>query len=275
MLMSAAEVLGTVPGPPDTVFLCGVPISRVTCREALERIESWVEDPGAVCRYVTTPNLDHLVLLRRSEAFRAAYRDASLVTADGWPVITLSRWAGKALPERVAGSDLCPMLCARAASAGRPLRWFLLGGKPGVGQRAADRLQQTWPGVQVVGLASPPIGFESDRLQNDRLIEQINTSGADLLLIGLGAPKQELWIHAHARRLQVPVALCGGASIDFLAGEQTRAPQWMREHKLEWVHRLATNPRRLFWRYLTDAWQFPQILWAERRGRTAVAQSRQ
>jgi N-acetylglucosaminyldiphosphoundecaprenol N-acetyl-beta-D-mannosaminyltransferase len=243
----------------------------VTVLEALAEIERWIAEASGRARYVTTPNLDHLVLLRKNAELREAYRHASLVTADGWPVVSLARWLGDPLPERVAGSDLCPLLCARAAAARRTLKLFLLGGKPGVADRAAARLQADYPGVIVVGTASPPLGFEKVRQANQLLVEQVNRSGADLLLLGLGAPKQELWIHAHAPQIAVPAVLCGGATIDFLAGEQRRAPHWMREHRLEWVHRLATNPRRLFWRYLTDAWQLPQIYWAESRHRTSVS----
>jgi N-acetylglucosaminyldiphosphoundecaprenol N-acetyl-beta-D-mannosaminyltransferase len=140
-----------------------------------------------------------------------------------------------------------------------------LGGAAGVGQRAAERIEATWPGIEVVGVASPPIGFERDPQQNAELVADINTREPDLLLVGLGAPKQELWIHQHHRELTPCMALCIGATIDFLAGERSRAPRWMRRVGLEWLFRILLEPRRLGGRYARDAWEFPQLFWREWR----------
>ncbi|HEV3339015.1 MAG TPA: WecB/TagA/CpsF family glycosyltransferase, partial [Pirellulales bacterium] len=136
-------------------------------------------------------------------------------------------------------------------------------GAPGVGQRAAAQMAAVWPGVKVVGIASPPLGFERDVEINRNLVAEINSCQPDLLLIGLGAPKQELWIHGHCEALAVPVALCIGATIDFLAGHRSRAPRWMRRSGLEWLYRVIREPRRLAGRYARDAWQFPRLLWRE------------
>jgi N-acetylglucosaminyldiphosphoundecaprenol N-acetyl-beta-D-mannosaminyltransferase len=147
-----------------------------------------------------------------------------------------------------------------------PLRVFLLGAAPGVAQRAAENIHEHWPNVDVVGIYSPPLGFETDPAENNRILKMIAEADPQLLLIGLGAPKQELWVERHANQLQARVALCVGATIDFLAGEKARSPLWMRRMGLEWFHRLATEPSRLAKRYLRDAWIFPQLVWREWRG---------
>lgn len=247
---------------PARVSLFGIEIDSVTADQALGRIRRWVREPRWDCRYIVTPNIDHVVLLQEHAALRAAYRDAALVLADGWPVVTASRLLGRPLPERVAGSDLVPALL-HIATASTPLRLFLLGAAPGVGLRAAAKIKRVHPHVEIVGVDSPPLGFERSAEENHRLVELIRRAEPDLLVVGLGAPKQELWVHRHRERLHAKVALCVGATIDFLAGEKTRAPHWLQQARLEWLHRLLSEPRRLGPRYARDAWLFPQLVWRE------------
>jgi N-acetylglucosaminyldiphosphoundecaprenol N-acetyl-beta-D-mannosaminyltransferase len=204
-------------------------------------------------------------MYQENEALRASYASASLILADGLPVVLASRLLGRALPERVAGSDLAPAVFKHAADAARPLRVFLLGAAAGVADRAAENIVARWRNVRIVGVLSPPLGFERNEQENQRILEAVAEAQPDLLILGLGAPKQELWMHAHADRLQAKVALCVGATIDFLAGEKRRAPRWMRRIGLEWFHRLASEPGRLAKRYLRDAWVFPQLVWRDWR----------
>jgi N-acetylglucosaminyldiphosphoundecaprenol N-acetyl-beta-D-mannosaminyltransferase len=240
-------------------------------RETVDVVLGWTrEAPDGACRYVVTPNVDHAVIFQTNEQLRAAYAAASLVLADGAPVVVASRLLRRALPERVPGSDLAPALFKRAAAefpdTGKPLRVFLLGAGPGVAERAATNIAARWPGVEVVGTLSPPLGFERDHAENERILAAIAAVQPDLLLVGVGAPKQELWTHAHASQIEAKAALCIGATIDFLAGEKQRAPRWMRRLGIEWLHRLSTEPRRLAKRYLRDAWIFPRLVWREWRG---------
>jgi N-acetylglucosaminyldiphosphoundecaprenol N-acetyl-beta-D-mannosaminyltransferase len=209
-----------------------------------------------------TPNVDHAVLFNRRADLRAAYRDASLVLADGTPLVWAARLLKQSLPERVAGSDLVPRLFAGANTA---LRVLLLGAEPGVADLAASRIAREWPNVRVVGTYSPPLGFEKDPAENARILEIVTNARPDLVVVGLGAPKQELWVHRHHQRLQAKVVICAGATIDFLAGHRRRSPVWMRQLGLEWIHRLCTEPRRLVFRYLRDAWVFPQLVWQQWR----------
>jgi len=250
------------------ISMFGMKIDAIDMATAVETIALWCAGPRAQrCRYVVTPNVDHTVMIQTDVPLQKSYQGASLVLADGAPVVMVSRWLRKSLPERVAGSDLVPALlksasrCSKAAA--KPLRVFLLGAGPGVADRAAQVIHKRWPGAQVVGTLSPPLGFEHEEAENERILRAVAACQPDLVLIGLGAPKQELWIARHADRLEAKVALCIGATIDFLAGEKSRAPRLLQKLGLEWVHRVATEPTRLARRYARDAWIFPQLVWQE------------
>ncbi len=242
----------------------GVDIDVVNMDEAVAQIIEWATDEAVKCRYVVTPNVDHAVMLQENEALRNVYDSASLILADGFPIIVASKLLKKPLPERVAGSELVPKIFA-AATPSAPLSIYLLGAAEGVADRAAEIIHATWPNVAVTGTYSPPMGFENDENENRRIIEKIAEVQPDILVVGLGAPKQELWIHRHFEQLPTKVALCVGATIDFLAGEKPQAPVWMRRSGLEWVHRMLSEPKRLVKRYARDAWVFPQLVWKEYR----------
>jgi N-acetylglucosaminyldiphosphoundecaprenol N-acetyl-beta-D-mannosaminyltransferase len=249
------------------IRLFGMNIDRINLHQAAQRVLDWTrQDASDGCRYVVTPNVDHAVMFQHRSDLRAAYDAAAMVLADGAPLVAVSRLLGRRLPERVAGSDLVPKVLTMAAERRQaPLRVFLLGAGPGVAERAAKRIHGRWPGVEVVGTHCPPLGFENDPTENNRALEAVAAASPDLLIVGLGAPKQELWVHRHRGQIQARVALCAGATIDFLAGEKKRSPVWMRHVGLEWAHRLMTEPGRLAGRYARDAWVFPQLIWREWR----------
>ncbi len=242
------------------VRLFGFQIDAVVMREAVERLTQWIDNPDGTCRYVVTPNADHAVMYQEHAGLREAYAGASLVLADGMPLVVAARLLRRRLPQRVAGSDLVPTLFQSIGHADRPLKVFLLGAGPGVADRAARNIALRWPNVHVVGTHCPPLGFEREERENERILEHIAATRPDVLIVGLGAPKQELWVHAHREQIRATVAVCAGASIDFLAGEKRRAPVWMRHAGLEWLHRLASEPGRLWQRYMRDAWIFPQLV---------------
>lgn len=252
------------PSPESRVGLFGVAIDAIRMEEAVRRVFGWIDGPREACRYVVTPNADHTVMLQEHRGLRDAYLDADMVLADGFPVILASRLLGRRLPERVAGSDLVPALFD-AADPERPLRTFLLGAAPGVAARAAERIEAVSKGVDIVDTYSPPVGFEHDEIEQERILARVRNANPDILVIGLGAPKQELWVHENREKIAAPVALCVGATIDFLAGERTRAPKWLQRLHLEWFYRMLSEPRRLCRRYARDAWIFPQLVWREWR----------
>jgi N-acetylglucosaminyldiphosphoundecaprenol N-acetyl-beta-D-mannosaminyltransferase len=247
-----------------TVRLFGIDMHAVTQTDAVDVILGWIEKRDGTLRFVVTPNVQHAVLFQENAALRHAYGAASLVIVDGAPIVWSSRLFGRPLPERVAGSDIVPALFSRATK-DKPLSAYLLGGAAGVGERAGRAIARDFPHVRVVGIDSPPLGFERDEALDRGVVERIRQARPDLLLVGLGCPKQELWIERHQRDLEVPAALCIGGTIDFLAGEQPRAPQWMRVTGIEWVHRMASDPKRLAPRYASNAVDFPKLLYRQWR----------
>jgi exopolysaccharide biosynthesis WecB/TagA/CpsF family protein len=234
------------------VELFGIRIDNVTMPEALEQVRRLLAGPGR--HIVVTPNVDHVVRLARDEAFRWAYGRASLVVADGMPLIWASRLLGDPLKERVTGSDMVPQVCRLAEEGGYPI--YLLGAMPGVAEEAIRRLRRRHPSLRIVGHYAPPLGFERDAEACADIVRRINLAKPAILLIGLGPAKQEKWIAQHLDVLDIRMAFCIGAGIDFLAGNVERAPRWMQRSGLEWLFRLAREPRRLWRRYLVEDMAF-------------------
>lgn len=252
------------------VSLFNIQVNALSMAETVEIIAAWMSDSNQSCRFVVTPNVDHIVQLDTNQNLQAAYRNAALVVVDGKPVVWAAGLLGRSLPGTVPGSDLVPAIFENAQKEQVPLKVFLLGAMPGVAERAKLNVEKRWPMVQVVGTHSPAFGFEKDTAYSAEICRVVNATNAQLLLVGVGAPKQELWVNAHASQLRVHAALCIGATIDFLAGEKARAPVWMRKLGLEWLHRVCTEPKRLAKRYFVDAIVFPQLIakawWQRRRG---------
>lgn len=247
--------------------LFGIDFDSVTMSEAISEISNWVRTKPRPTQYVVTPNVDHVVMYQKRADLRDAYSTAGLITADGKPVVMASKLVGRGLPECVAGSDLVPKLFDSTQNWSESLRVFMLGAGRGVAERAAQNVHAKWSKVQVVGTYSPPIGFEKNPEENERILRMISDAKPDLLVVGLGAPKQELWVHKNREQIEASATLCVGATIDFLAGEKKRAPVWLRKLSLEWLHRMLSEPKRLGPRYLKDAIHFPQIVFSQwRRG---------
>jgi len=238
----------------------GIDFDPLTMSQAVSEVLSWTDSPEYNCQYVVTPNVDHVVKFQKDQALRASYKEASLVVVDGKPVLWASKIL-KPLPETVPGSDLCPAIFDMAVN--KRVKVFLLGAAEGVAEKAAIEISKRWPWITVCGYYSPPMGFDARSVDNAKAIEMINKEQPDILLVGLGAPKQEIWVQEMQHQLQVKVALCVGASIDFLAGEKARAPKIMRKLGLEWLHRALSEPKRLMGRYLHDAKVFPFIVLKE------------
>jgi N-acetylglucosaminyldiphosphoundecaprenol N-acetyl-beta-D-mannosaminyltransferase len=209
--------------------------------------------------FVVTPNVDHVCLAETHLDLRDAYQGASLSLADGMPLLWLAKLMQVPLPEKISGSDLVAPLMARAAQRG--WRVYLLGGGDGIGEAAAAVLRKQNPGLLIVETASPPLGFEKDPSQNAAVLQAIAKARPDILLVALGCPKQELWMHHNVAHLAPAVALGIGATLDFIAGKVRRAPQWMSKMGLEWLYRLAQEPTRMASRYLVRDRAFVGIAW--------------
>jgi N-acetylglucosaminyldiphosphoundecaprenol N-acetyl-beta-D-mannosaminyltransferase len=211
---------------------------------AVERILAWAHAGEA--RIVCCCNVHSVVTAQREPAFAAALAAADLATPDGAPVAWLMRRRGAAAQQRVSGPDLMQACLARAASEALPVA--LMGATTLTLERLRAELQHRWPALRLVASISPPFRTLS-AAEDAALVDQLRASGARLVFVGLGCPKQELWMAAHRGQLDA-VMLGVGAAFDFLAGTQKRAPPWMRRVGLEWLHRLGQSPLRLGWRYL-------------------------
>ncbi|MDY6993392.1 MAG: WecB/TagA/CpsF family glycosyltransferase, partial [Pseudomonadota bacterium] len=228
-----------------SVEIGGIAIHNLSFAEALERIIALAQQHQA--HYIVTPNTDHMVRLQQDEDFLKVYQGASLVVADGMPLIWASKLLKNPLKERVTGADLLPALCAQAAQRG--LSVYFLGAAPGVAQQAADKLQAQHPQLKVAGLYSPPFGFEREPEECQKIVDYLNQCEPDIVFVGLGSPKQEFWIAHYQAVLKVGVLLGIGAAIAFAAGVEKRAPRVMQKLGLEWLHRLTQDPKRLSQRY--------------------------
>ncbi|MCD2311083.1 WecB/TagA/CpsF family glycosyltransferase [Sulfitobacter pseudonitzschiae] len=187
---------------------------------------------------------------RRDTAYAQAVATADMLLPDGIGVELAGRMTGKRLTANLNGTDLVPALLAQAASMGKSV--YLFGGTPGTAQAAANRLANTIPGLRIAGTRD---GF-AGAADTDAVIHDINDSGADIVLVALGVPMQELWLHANAHRIDAPLTLAVGALFDFLAGTVSRAPKAVRRARMEWVWRLAQEPRRMAKRYLAGNTSF-------------------
>lgn len=201
---------------------------------------------------VFTPNVDHLVKLGKDREFYQVYLEADYRVCDSQLIIYASHFLGDPIQEKVSGSDLFPAFY-RYYAQDSDVKIFLLGGLEGVAEKARHQINRKVGRNMVIGSYSPPFGFESNARECRRIIKMINSSGANVLAVGLGAPKQEKWIVQHRSSLsEISTFFAIGATIDFEAGELRRSPSWMSSAGLEWLYRLLLEPGRLWKRYLVE-----------------------
>lgn len=201
---------------------------------------------------VFTLNPDHVYHLQRNREFYEAYRQADFITSDSKYVYWGLGLIGRPIAEKVSGSDIVPTFCDHHA--GRPdTRVYFLGAAPGIAALAMARTNSRVGRELVIGAHSPSMNFVNDPQEIDTVIGLINASGATVLIVGLGAPKQEIWIQRYREAMPTVRIFMGvGATIDYEAGVVQRAPRWMTRNGLEWVYRMATEPRRYWRRYWRD-----------------------
>ncbi len=211
--------------------------------DTLARIEGWAA--GRESRYVCICNAHSVVTAHRWVGHRQVINGADMATPDGAPVAWMLRRLGFAGQPRVSGPDLMWALCERCAVNGLPVYFY--GSSQDTLDALALRLGQAFPGLRIVGAESPPFRPLADG-EDAKAVDRINRSGAGIVFVSLGCPKQEAWMAAHRGRINA-VMIGVGAAFDFHAGTVRRAPVWMREHGLEWLHRLLSEPRRLWRRY--------------------------
>ncbi|MEM9397241.1 MAG: WecB/TagA/CpsF family glycosyltransferase [Pseudomonadota bacterium] len=263
----------------DFVNSLGIPVDNLTLSSAVARIISMAKAKDGHARLVSTLNVDFLVnslgtalTKPRHPELLDVLRSSDLVTADGFPIIWLSRLLGRPLPERVCGSDMVPAIAEQAAREGLSL--FLLGGAEGVAAKAAATLVAKNPNLKIAGTAAPFVNTSGAALataaeDDERLLAEIHASEADILLVGLGNPKQELWFNRNRSQLKTPVSIGVGGTFEFITGDTRRAPALWRKLNLEWVYRITQDPARLWKRYAVGLCKLSvltaPVLWARIR----------
>lgn len=223
-------------------------IDNLTMQETLQRIDELIQQRKNA--YVVTPNVDHIVQLEHNVELQEVYKNADLILTDGKPLLWIAKGYKTPIKEKISGSDLFPLLCEMCANKG--YKMYFLGAAEGVAVKAAENLKKRYPELQVVGTYSPSFGFENKSEEIDFIYQDIREKQPEVLIVGLGCPKQEKFILNHREKLGVPISLGLGASIDFEAGNVKRAPKWMSDHGFEWLYRLIKEPKRMFKRYIVD-----------------------
>src|ERR1700760_151028 len=233
---------------PYSVAILGVPFHSVTIEEAIGFIEEKVDEGGF--HQIATANVDFLMNSMQDKELQKILFSCDLIVPDGMPVLWAAKLLGASLKERVCGVDLVPQLaklCVR-----RHFSMFLLGASEKVSARAEENLKQRFPGLRIAGGYSPPVQ-PLEMMNHQEILDRIAAAKPDILLVAFGNPKQEKWLAMHRDQLNVPVCIGVGGSLDCVAGAVPRAPQWMRSSGLEWLYRVAQEPRRLLHRYVHDA----------------------
>jgi N-acetylglucosaminyldiphosphoundecaprenol N-acetyl-beta-D-mannosaminyltransferase len=247
--------------PIPRINILGVGISALTLAQATAQIAAWIENRA--CQYVSVCTVHTLMECQRDETMRHAVNGAGLATPDGMPLVWLSRWRSRAAVSRVYGPDL--MLALAQLSLEQGYTHYFYGGAAGVPQLLAETLQTRLPGLKVAGAYSPPFRPLTPSEEAD-MIEQINGAAPDIVWVGLGTPKQDLWMAAHRQQLTAPVLIGVGAAFDFHTGRIPQAPRWMQQAGLEWSFRLWQEPKRLWYRYLVYNPLFVLLVFAQTLG---------
>ncbi len=236
----------TLPEPPMTVLL-GLPFHDITLEETLAYCAAAMH--GKEPSYLVTANVDFTTQAYEDPDLKKIVFFADRVVCDGMPLVWLSKWFGHPLRERVAGSDMVPKLLEICGKERHSV--FFFGSDLNTLEEAKIIVEKRYPGLKVVGIDSPPFGAVVE-WDNDALCAKMRASGAQLLLVCLGCPKQERWIFAHYKEAGIPLSIGVGASLDFITGKQKRAPRWMQKVGMEWFWRMASSPKRLVKRYSKD-----------------------
>jgi N-acetylglucosaminyldiphosphoundecaprenol N-acetyl-beta-D-mannosaminyltransferase len=229
-----------------------VRVDSIQIPDAIDRIEWWIRNRDR-CRYVAVTGMHGITEAQYDASLRKILNSADLVVPDGMPLVWIGRMRGYPLRRRVYGPELMLSFCEATSNKG--YRHFFYGGSPETCQRLTHSLRRRFPAISIVGSYSPPFRPLTAAESAD-IAEIINRADPDVVWVGLSTPKQERWMHEHRSRLRAPVLIGVGAAFDINSGAKKQAPEWMREHGLEWLFRLLQEPRRLWRRYLVCGAQF-------------------
>jgi N-acetylglucosaminyldiphosphoundecaprenol N-acetyl-beta-D-mannosaminyltransferase len=242
----------------DRFRVLGVPISAIDMKQALARIDMLIRNPQPdAAAYVCVRDVNGVIACQSDARLQAIHEQAAMVTPDGMPIVWLGQRSGFTNVDRVYGPDLLLEICA--VSKARGYRHYFYGGGPGVADLLATRLETRYPGLEVVGTFTPPYRPLNPAEQLS-VATAINASDANIVWVGLGSPKQEHWMAEMAHLLPGRLLIGVGAAFDFHAGLKRQAPRYIQRSGMEWAFRLATEPRRLWRRYLFNNTQFLSML---------------
>jgi N-acetylglucosaminyldiphosphoundecaprenol N-acetyl-beta-D-mannosaminyltransferase len=231
----------------EATDILGVRISAIEMVTAVRTIEGWIDN--RIPQYICCCTVHSVMECERDAGLKEAVNRAGLRTPDGMPLVWLSRVCGFRNVSRVYGPDLLLKLAERSATTGH--RHFFYGGTDGVANQLATNMSERFPGLHVAGVLTPP-RMSVGQMEPKSTIDLLNTSGADIIWVGLGTPKQDWWIANHRPLLNAPVLIAVGAAFDFLSGRVPQAPAWMQRSGLEWLFRFGHDPKRLWRRYIID-----------------------
>ena len=236
-------------------------VNNVSMDETLQEICRLVEEKKK--SYVVAINVDVVMKMEKDNYLKRITDEADLTLVDGKPLVWIAKWHKHPVKAKISGSDLVPELCKVAAE--KEYSLFIIGGADGIAEKAKENLEKDLPGIKIVGTYAPPFGFEKDKDELTKINILISDVQPDLVIACFGCPKQEKWIYENYLKYDGMVSICAGATVDFLAGNVSRAPSWMSEHGLEWLYRFSQEPRRLFKRYFIDDIKILGLVWKYRK----------
>lgn len=226
----------------------GIRINNLTTEEIIQHVDFCIQRKTPC--HIVGINVDQALRVLENSYSHRIFDEAEIVFTDGKPIMWMSKKLEQPIIEKVSGPDLMLRICERAAK--KKYKIFLLGAAPEVACQAANNLEREYPGLQCVGTYSPPFGFEKDPEEIKHIVSILRESGADQLFVGMGSPKQDIFIYENMNEYCIPVSYSMGAALDFIGGSTKRAPKWMCDHGLEWFYRFIHDPKRLFKRYFVD-----------------------
>lgn len=238
----------------ERIPFMGIYIDNITIDDMVNNIFEMIQIKKPV--QIVGVNVDQYLLTRKNTYSKKIFDEAGLVFVDGKPIMPMSKLLGYPIKQRTTGPDLMEILCERGAKYN--FKIFLLGAGPGVAQKCGEILKNKYPGIIIAGTYSPPFGFQNNKEEINRINSMLRASNADMLFVGMGSPKQDIFIYENMHNYQIPVSFSMGAAIDFIAGNIKRAPRWMINLGLEWLYRVSQDPKRLWKRYfINDMHIFP------------------
>lgn len=235
-------------------------VNNLDMKETVHAIDKMIESGNK--SYIVAINVDVVMKIEEDAYLKEITDNADMVLVDGKPLVWISKWHKHPVKAKISGSDLVPLLCKRAAKKGYSI--YIIGGKDGIADQAKRNLEKVLPRINIVGTYAPPFGFENDEKELEKINRKISEVHPDLLIACFGCSKQEKWIYENYQKYDAKVSICAGATVDFLAGNVKRAPQWMSDHGLEWFYRFTQEPKRMFKRYFVDDSKIIKLIWKYR-----------